>query len=69
MCHRGVHGPDFSGSGPARMTAISARPEREIEISAQLGQFFSDFGPDCSILSEFKTGTHNKRIFADDLFF
>ena len=32
---RGLYGPDFSGPGPARMIAISARTELKIKISAQ----------------------------------
>ena len=73
---RGLHGPDFSG--PVSMAAISARIEIQKKFRFGPGPkpntkfwpgpgpanfFFSDFHPNCLVLSDFKTGTHNKCIF------
>ena len=79
---RGLHRLDFPGPG---LAAISARPEREIEISVRARPnerykilakaiFFFDFGQDHLILSDFKIGPFSclhiiNGLFADDLFF
>ena len=82
MFTRGLHEPDFSG--PARTSAISARPgparpEIEIESSVRARPshfffFFFDFDQDRLFLSDFKTGQFSclhiiNVLFADDLLF
>ena len=71
-----------------RIFQVRTRPEVKIKVSAQTGQkeklkfrprpglakFFSDFGPDCLGLKDFKTGPFSclqiiKVFFAGDLFF